>query len=114
MNKKPSLLDPERGAELRDKAIDRLENANLDFVDHVEQLVFAMDHGTFFTTDDLWCLIEPGVVNEPRAMGAAMKRVRKLGLAAPISEWRLSKRAACHRRPLRVWTRTWGVNDHEA
>lgn len=53
------------------------------------------------TADDLWGLIDQP--REPRALGAVMRAATAKGLVRATSEWRLSKRGACHRRPLRVW-----------
>lgn len=57
-----------------------------------------------FTTDDVWQLV--GQPPEPRAMGAAMRAAGKLKLAEPTGNFEMSRRAACHRRPLRVWRST--------
>jgi hypothetical protein len=51
-----------------------------------------------FTTDDVWKRIE--YPREGRAMGAVMRRSK---LIEPTSEFILSERPECHKRPLRVW-----------
>jgi len=59
-----------------------------------------------FTTDDVWDLLktrQTTETHEPRAMGAVMRQAKSIGLVAPTSEYRLSRRIECHQRPIRVW-----------
>ncbi len=94
------------GATLRDRAIDQLE---LKFGEEwietavAEIRAVAIENPLGFTSDDVWPNLPS--VDEPRAMGAAFTRARKLKIIKPIDEWRCSRRAECHRRPLRVWVK---------
>ena len=59
-----------------------------------------------FTTDDVWHELQlrhADVPHEPRAMGAIMRIAVKDGLCAATDVYKMSSRAACHRRPLRAW-----------
>lgn len=69
----------------------------------IEHLSSSLDT---FTADDVWLLSETcglGSPREPRALGAVMRRARAQGLCHPTEHYVLSKRAACHSRPVRVW-----------
>ena len=59
----------------------------------------------YFTTDAVW-LWGDGLPSprEPRAMGSVMRVAEKAGWIEPTRDHWLSKRAVCHRRPLRVWS----------
>lgn len=109
MDDQPSLFDAKKGEALREEAIERVEsNAKKDFLicafECVSQL--AREH-EWFTTDDVWALLAQFPAeyrtHEPRAMGPVMRRAVVEKLAKPADNWILSKRPACHRRPLRVW-----------
>ena len=57
-----------------------------------------------FTTDDVWNILrKTEAPHEPRAMGAIMRAAVKAGICEATDEYRMSRRVACHRRPLRVW-----------
>jgi len=65
-----------------------------------------------FTVDHVW-LDGEGLSSprEPRAMGAVMRIASKAGWISPTPDHWMSKRPACHRRPLRVWqSRLLGTN----
>lgn len=101
------LFDPDEGTRRRDEAIDRVEeHAHVDWNHEVDQAILkTARHHPFFTTDDVWAaLLElPASTHEPRAMGAAMRRAYTAGWIRPVDRWELSKRPACHRRPVRIW-----------
>lgn len=59
-----------------------------------------------FTTDAVWAVLDTWKIpppHEERALGAAMRNAQKNGVCQATDDWSLSVRAACHRRPLRVW-----------
>lgn len=99
------LFDPPVTA--KEAAIVAVEaNANQEWLDEaleaVVQVAKAQNH---LTTDDVWARLTstPNETHDPRAMGPVMIRARKLGYIKPTSRWELSRRLACHARPLRVW-----------
>jgi len=106
----PSRQGAREGARLRDQAIDRVGQANVEFVNFacgkVEELARSQ---RFFTTDDVWAVIHASgefvSFTDARAMGAVMKRMQKEGIIAPTDPPRFqrSKRAVCHRNPKLVW-----------
>lgn len=102
-----TLFDPEEGTRRRDEAIARAEqHAVVDWNDEVDRAILRVARRRdLFTTDDIWqeLLTAPAWTHEPRAMGAAMRRAERAGWCSPTADWWLSKRPACHRRPLRVW-----------
>ncbi len=64
--------------------------------------------GVAFTTDDIWfqmAQLEEVKVREPRVIGSLIKEASEDNRIVPTGEWRLSRRAACHQRPMRVWRR---------
>lgn len=57
-----------------------------------------------FTGDDVWRAVPDGVrPPEPRALGGAVRRARKLGLIESTETYRPSDRVECHGRPQLVW-----------
>jgi len=57
----------------------------------------------FFTTDDIWPLLEGEYTHEHRAMGGVMRAASNASLCRITNQTAKSARVACHRRPLRVW-----------
>jgi hypothetical protein len=102
-------MTAERGKRARDRAIAKVAEANAEWIERAIALLRSALTGqspfgsVFITTDDIWAALDKDVPTEPRAMGALMCRAQKEALVEPLADWRLSKRAACHRRPLRVW-----------
>jgi hypothetical protein len=103
------FFDAVKGEDLRDEAIEQVGNNAPSFK---ETALAAIEHCSVhkasFTTDDVWFELSQRSAlppREPRAMGAAMRQAEKAGLIRPLPEWKLSSRAICHRRPLRVWVR---------
>lgn len=95
------------GALARDIALDRVKAAApVDWFTACRRAIrYLALTRTTFTSDDVWERLRtyPVEIPEPRAMGAAMRGARLDGLITPLPEWRISKRPACHCRPVRVW-----------
>jgi hypothetical protein len=93
---------------LRDEAIKRgWQNAAEKFRDlSLQAIIVLSETEDEFTTDDVWEYFgenNVGLTHDGRALGGAMKRAEGLGLIAPTDRFVSSERAACHRRPVRVW-----------
>ena len=69
------------------------------FVQHLANL------GGRFTTDDVWDLLEEAGVttDEPRAMGAIIRKFANAGVIVGAGEYWKSRRPECHQRPVKVW-----------
>ena len=96
------------GTQLRDQAlVDVAVNADPDWWQHAVNIVRDIAATSFdFTTDDIWCELERRSIatpHEPRAIGAVVVAVKRLGLIAPTNRYRPSSRPECHARPIRVW-----------
>lgn len=92
------------GEELRDQALRTLEISAAEWIDnHAIPAIEKLRHRLqFITTDDIWN--ECGTtVHEPRAMGAAMTKARRLGFILPTGSYRKSERPECHARPIQIW-----------
>jgi len=96
--------------EARDEAIAQVARPAEDWIRLAVQAVKAIcqfrGSGGMFTTDAVWAVLEHWNVDppdEPRALGAAMMRAKKLGLCEPTSVTQKSVRVDCHARPVRVW-----------
>lgn len=109
-----SLFDISSAEIARDEALDRVEKgasedvkaAVLEAVEHCARLQ------VYFTTDDVWQRIvntDGPFPSEKRVMGAVMRSAVRAGLCEPTEKFELSKRAACHRRPVRVWRSLIGI-----
>lgn len=103
---------PPTPAAARDAAIDRVERGADDawMAEAAEAIEGVVDTdrvvGRGFTTDDVWAYLDLWRVpspREPRAMGAAMRLAERAGIIQPTGEYRTSRRAECHCRPVRVW-----------
>ena len=59
----------------------------------------------YLTSDDVWQWLRPLQLETPdnRAMGAVMVAGHRDRYIEPTAEWRISERAVCHGRPVRVW-----------
>ncbi len=106
--KQTSFFDSDYGTELRDRAIEQVEeNAPEVFKQHALSAVYAAARRLEkLTTDDVWKLLHDAQAprtHEPRAMGAIMRRAVKAGWIRPLPQYQQSRRSACHRRPLRVY-----------
>jgi hypothetical protein len=96
------------GTQLRDQAlVDVAVNADPDWWQNAVNIVRDIAATSFdFTTDDIWCELERRSIatpHEPRAIGAVVVAVKRLGLIAPTNRYRPSNRPECHARPIRVW-----------
>lgn len=105
MTSSPLLQSP--GALARDIALDRVKAAaDLDWLTACRGVIrrLALTRETF-TSDDVWEGLRKYrcTTPEPRAMGAALQGARLDEWISPLPEWRISKRPACHCRPVRVW-----------
>lgn len=95
--------DAEIGAALREAGIDQVEMANLEWVDvALYQARQVAKETRFFTSDAIWSRVGRHP-NEPRAMGAVMRALRREGIAEPTATVLPSLRPQCHRRPVRIW-----------
>lgn len=99
------LTDAEQLAEAieaRDEAIERVEQSHDDWVGQAIIIIYQLcKEQDEFTSDDLWTTLDPPA--EPRALGAAMRLVKKLRYCDPTGDTKQSRRKTCHARPLRVW-----------
>lgn len=91
----------------RDLALERVEsNAAQGWNDAALSAIVDASRLGDFTSDDAWeSLAKAGapLTHEPRAMGAAMMRAKRMGLIVPTEFWRQSRRPETHARPVRVW-----------
>lgn len=105
MTSAPLLQSP--GAVARDIALDRVKSAaDLDWWTACRRAIrYLALTRTTFTSDDVWERLRTHSVQtpEPRAMGAAFRGARSEGWISPMSSWSISRRPACHSRPVRVW-----------
>lgn len=94
-----------QGSLLRDEALDRLEDAHTLWLEGAVLVIARVAHALpRLTSDDVWQAMPATLhVDEPRALGAAMRHAERDGTIRPTATWVLSTRAVCHRRPLRVW-----------
>ena len=105
---KPGVGKMITGTQLRDQAlVDVAVNADPNWWQHAVNIVRDVAATSFdFTTDDIWCELERRSIatpHEPRAIGAVVVAVKRLGLIAPTNRYRPSSRPECHARPIRVW-----------
>lgn len=104
-----SLFDPEKGAELRDEAIEKVEeHAEPSWFDVARStLVYVATRNSRFTADDvaeeLGRMVPKITTHEPRAMGAVFKWAQRERIADPTSEFVPTRRAQGHAGPRRVW-----------
>lgn len=95
--------DKDRGIELRERGIDLIEAANAHWIEETVGVVQRLAARRLeFTTDAIWAIVR-GAPKDGRAMGAAMREVRRLAIAEPTDRTVNSVRSDCHRRPIRVW-----------
>jgi hypothetical protein len=103
-----NLLDIIAANEARDKAIEQVGmSSRPEWIAKIRTAILdvAANHGTF-TTDEVWQYCEDHAIDpphEPRALGAVIRELSSAGEIVPTMEYRMSARAACHRRPIRVW-----------
>ena len=63
--------------------------------------------GNKFTTDHVWQMLEERGLStkEPRAMGAAIRKLANKKVIVGTGEYWNSARPECHSRPVKVWVR---------
>lgn len=60
--------------------------------------------GQPFTTDDVVRALPATVsTHDPRALGPVMLRAARMGIVAPMDQYRNSESTVCHGRPKRLW-----------
>jgi len=92
----------------RDDAIDQVEeHADKEWLDlAVRAIRYAAKQLSYFTTDDIWDILETYKIegpHEPRAMAAAIRRAQAEGIIRRTSDYAPSARKESHARPKRVW-----------
>jgi len=113
-----TLLDPERGEQLREAAIDRVDKA-ASKVWKAKASIAIQDCArawAFFTTDQVEERLNQlgGLrTHDMRALGPAMRRAQASGVCEPTNQIELSSLPQNHRRPKRVW-RSTRYDDHQA
>lgn len=92
-------MPPRQGNLLRDAGIAAVAYGNEDWIDEARALAvqIATERGRV-SSDDIWERLPPPETVDPRVMGAVFHRSRfkRVGFA-------ISKRPACHSRPIAVW-----------
>lgn len=98
---------PRKGKQRKDDGISRAgEHADPKFVVAASAAVAMVARvKQRFTTDDVWQALA-GVcdTHDGRAMGSIMRESARAGVCQVTDEYRPSVRAACNRRPVRVWS----------
>lgn len=102
------LFDDDAGVQARELALQRVEeNADAEWLADARSAVRNLaERVERFTTDRVWYVLDRSGAEpprEPRALGAVMRAAVREGWITPTDEHRESKRAANHRRPVRVW-----------
>ena len=92
----------------RDRALDRVAAAaDQRWASAATMAVRALaESREAFTTDAVWALLlrmGASIPDEPRALGAVMRRCRDVGWIEPTDRTVLSSRPETHARPIRVW-----------
>lgn len=92
----------------REESIERVtEHADAEWLDlAVRAIRFTAKHQSYFTTDDVWELLETYNVKsprEPRAMAAAIRKAQAEGIIYRTSDYASSSRKESHARPKRIW-----------
>lgn len=94
--------------EARDEAIDAVEaNADAEWLGLAVRAVrYIAKTNAYFTTDDVWDVLETYGIKaprEPRAMAAAMRQAQAEGVIRATHDYRSSERTVSHARPKRLW-----------
>lgn len=107
-----SGVDSVSADKAKEIAIDKVRrNADQIWSDAALMLVYSVaSEKQRFTTDDLWTRGLPPP-REPRALGAVMRAAQANGWIRPTDEHKLSVRATCHRRPIRIWASDLGTKE---
>lgn len=104
MPPRQTVLDFAASAAARDAGINNADNgAAPDWKARATQQVLNVANTkTTFTTDDVWAtgLEKP---HEPRALGAVMMHMSKLGLIETTGEYVKTAQVSRHKAPIAVW-----------
>ena len=89
-----------------DAAIEKVEAPRKKWIQRAfEEAQFYLaskPRGFEFTSDDLRFHVSP--VDEPRSIGALVRRLNKAGITEPAGRWDSGSKTN-HNRPMRVWRR---------
>ena len=92
---------------VKDQAVDSsARGADKDWLTSAHRAIKVLSNRQqYLTADDVWAWLRPLQLETPdnRAMGAVMVAVHRDRYIEPTKEWRISERAVCHGRPIRVW-----------
>lgn len=104
-----SLFDagPASPTAVTDQAVKRVGNhVDPAWMDKAMEALSMCASRREFTADDVWSLLNLWRVpepREPRAMGAAMRQAKALGLIRPTGRYRQSQRIERHTGPMMIW-----------
>ena len=100
------LFNEEEARKRRDEGMKRAEDGAAPLWKDAAlfAVMEAAKHNPFFTADDIWQYMPPGVTTtDNRALGPVMMSVCKGGYITRTKEVRESTRPALHMCPRRVW-----------
>lgn len=101
-----NLLDIIAATEAKQQALQQVAAAtDPTWATNIENLILQLPTQTF-TTDDIWQAATDAnlpLPHEPRALGAILHRLARNHQIIATDTFTPSQRAACHRRPIRVW-----------
>ncbi|HVA28084.1 MAG TPA: hypothetical protein VNF68_07880 [Candidatus Baltobacteraceae bacterium] len=70
----------------------------------LERIRFLAATARAFSTDDVWSILDPlPKPEDARALGPVLRQAQDLGLILRCDMTTVSKRPACHARPVAVW-----------
>jgi hypothetical protein len=96
-------------SDAREEAIKQVEeHADAEWLGlAVRAIRYTAKHQSYFTTDDVWDLMETYGIKgprEPRAMAVAIRRAQDEGIIRRTDDYTSSNRKESHARPKRVWS----------
>lgn len=96
---------PKSGRQLRDEAIERVENGpSAEWVDRAYRVLMTLCLTAYeVTSDDLWFALGDDRPPEPRAMGPVFRRALIAGVIERTDRMKPSTRPDCHCRPIAIW-----------
>jgi len=100
-----TLFDPVTAHAVTDEAVERADaHADADWMAAaLEAVESCAERHALFTTDDVYRYLSGVATDEPRAMGAVMRKAQALGLCQATGDYRPSLRPQAHQNPKRVW-----------
>lgn len=106
--KSSGITDPDTAVQIiKDIAVDSAaRGADRDWLTSAQRAVRVLaTRQQYLTSDDVWQWLRPLELATPdnRAMGSVMQGGYRDRLIEPTGDWRISERAVCHGRPIRVW-----------